>query len=75
LALTGQAKFALTEKVKFFGAAGFVNGAGLEINGGMEYQLIPDLMGVALYGARAFMDEDATDKDPYAMGATLKLEF
>ncbi|HHZ15586.1 MAG TPA: hypothetical protein GX398_05715 [Candidatus Cloacimonetes bacterium] len=75
LALTGQAKFALTEKVKFFGAAGFVNGAGFEINGGMEYQLIPDLMGVALYGARAFMDEDATDKDPYAMGATLKLEF
>lgn len=75
LALTGQAKFALTDEIKFFGAAGFVNGAGFEINGGMEYQLIPDLMGVALYGARAFMDEDATDKDPYALGATLKLEF
>lgn len=75
IGLTGQAKFALSEKIKFFGAAGFVNGAGIEVNGGMEYSVIPDVMGLVLYGARAFMDEDLANKDPYALGATLQVEF
>ncbi|HPV15144.1 MAG TPA: hypothetical protein PL126_05800, partial [Candidatus Cloacimonadota bacterium] len=75
LGLTGQVKFALSDQMKFFGAAGFVNGAGIEVNGGVEYKLIPDLLGVAAYGAYAIMDEDTNAEDPYAIGATLKVEF
>ena len=75
LGLTGQVKFAFSEKMKFFGAAGFVNGAGIEVNGGVEYKLIPDLLGVAAYGAYGIMDEDTNAENPYAIGATLKVEF
>ena len=75
LGLTGQAKYALTDEIKFFGAAGFVNGTGIEVNAGIEYQLIPDLLGIAGYSAFGIMDEDMNDENPYAVGATLKLEF
>ncbi len=75
LGFTGQAKYALSEKIKFFGAAGFVNGTGIEVNGGMEYQLVPDLLGVAAYGAYGIIDEDMNNKNAYALGTTIKIEF
>ena len=75
LSITAQAKYGINEQLKAFGAAGFVNKGGIEINGGVEYQLVPDFLGLALFGAYGIVDKDLSNKDAYAIGSTLKLEF
>lgn len=75
LSISAQAKYGINEQLKAFGAAGFINKGGIEINGGVEYQLVPDLLGLALYGAYGIVDKDLNNKDAYAIGSTLKLEF
>lgn len=75
LGVTAKARYEVKKGLNAFGAAGMVVGAGLEINGGLELQLVPDLLKLAFFGAYGIADEDYNSKNAYALGSTLKLEF
>jgi len=75
LGLTAQAKYEIKPGMKLFGAAGMVLNTGMEVNGGLEMCLVPDLLILAMYGAYGLLDDDVNDKDSYALGSTIKLTF
>jgi hypothetical protein len=70
-----QAKFEAMKGVKVFGAGGMVLDTGLELNGGLEVELVPNLLHLAAFAAYSIMDEDVSDQDNYALGTTIKLAF
>jgi hypothetical protein len=63
----------ISNKAKVFAAAGSVSELGTEINGGIEFQVIPDTMSLTGYGAYGMHDE--TDVNNYAFGTTLQINF
>jgi len=75
LGLTAQAKYEIKPGMKLFGAAGMVLNTGMEVNGGLEMCLVPDLLILAMYGAYGLLDDDVNDKDSYALGSTIKQTF
>lgn len=75
LGATLSGKYQMTEKLAPFGAFGFINKGGMELNGGLEYQIIPELLNIAAFGAYGIVDKDLNNKNAYAFGTTLKVEF
>lgn len=65
-------KAPISQKVKGFAALGLLNDIGMEINAGIEYEIIADLFHMAAYGAFGSHDNENTN---YLFGTTLKLEF
>lgn len=72
MSLVGKMRMPLQEKMNVFANAGFLTKTGFEVNAGLEYELIPDLLDLAAYGAFG-VHENKTKN--YAFGTTLKLEF
>ena len=55
-----------------FGAAGYLLDQGFEVNGGIEYKVIPNLFHVAGYGAVGMHENDTTN---FAFGTTINVPF
>lgn len=72
MSLVGGLKANISEKFRAFGNAGYLIDTGMELNAGVEYELIPDLFDIAGYGAFGIGDNDVNN---YAIGTTLKLKF
>jgi len=72
ISFVGDIKAPLSEKVSAFAAAGMLTDIGMELNAGIEYEIIPDLFNMAAYGAYGVHDDDTNN---YLLGTTLKLEF
>nr|MDK2850551.1 hypothetical protein [Candidatus Cloacimonadota bacterium] len=70
--IVGRLKAPINEKIKAFGAAGYLIDLGTELNVGLEYELIPDLSHVAAYFATGFHDNDTFN---YILGTSLQVEF
>lgn len=70
--MVGEIKVPFKYDMQFFGHAGYLIDTGMEVNAGLEYELIPDLFNMALYGAFGLNDDETKN---YAFGTTLKLEF
>ncbi len=62
----------ISEKVGAFAAAGYLIDLGMELNAGIEYELIPDLFHMSAYGAFGVHDNETNN---YLFGTSLKLEF
>lgn len=78
ISLVGHVKAPLNDKMKAFAAAGLLSDIGLEANAGIEYEIIPDLFHMALYGAVGLHNDDDTVYEEnlnYLFGTTLKVEF
>ncbi len=80
LSFVGQAGAPITEKLGFFGAAGYLLDEGFEINAGLEYDIIPDLMQLAGYAAFGWHEDigsgvKADRPANYVLGTTLYLAF
>jgi len=72
MSLVGNLKAPLNDKMSAFAAAGMLTDIGMEVNAGIEYEIIPDLFNMAVYGAFGSHDNDTSN---YLLGSTLKLEF
>jgi hypothetical protein len=72
MSLVGSIKAPLNDKIDAFAAAGILTDIGMEVNAGIEYEIIPDLFNMALYGAFGSHDNDTAN---YLFGSTLKVEF
>lgn len=68
----GQILFPMSEDLALFATMGYLVDLGMELNAGMEYELIPDLMGMAVYGAYGMHDDET---DNYVLGTSVKIEF
>lgn len=81
LSLVGNLSFPLCDKSKVFGAAGLVVDSGFEVNAGIEYQVIPDLMLLSGYGAYGIgadsgsENKSGSDANNYLFGTTLMVTF
>lgn len=80
LSIVGQIGAPITEKIGFFGAAGYLVDEGFEVNAGLEYDIIPDLMQLAGYAALGWHEEietgvKADGPTNYVLGTTLYLAF
>ncbi|MDD4310617.1 MAG: hypothetical protein PHO32_09570, partial [Candidatus Cloacimonetes bacterium] len=73
LSAVGKVRASMVEKTTFFAAAGLVLDHGFEVNGGLEYQVIEDIMSLAGYAALGLHDSDDTFN--YAVGTTLQINF
>ncbi len=72
ISIVGSLKAPLNEKMKLFAAGGLVVDEGIEVNAGLEYHIIPDLFGMAMYGAYGMHDNDTNN---YMLGSSLKVNF
>lgn len=72
LSIVGNVKAPLSEKMSAFGAAGYLLDQGFEVNGGIEYKVIPNLFHVAGYGAVGMHENDTTN---FAFGTTINVPF
>lgn len=72
ISAVGNIKAPLNDKMKAFAAGGLVVDEGIEINAGLEYNLIPDLFDMALFGAYGRHENDTNN---YMLGSTLKVNF
>jgi len=72
ISAVGQLKYGLTEDMKVFGAAGYLTDLGLEVNGGVEYQVIPEKMSVNGFGAFGLHDNETMD---LLFGASVEVVF
>jgi len=78
MSLVGNVKAPLNEQIKAFAAAGMLTDRGIEVNAGIEYELIPDLFHMAAYGAFGIHDDDNSvysENSNYLFGTTLKIQF
>ncbi len=73
ISVVGNVKYALSEKAKFFAAAGLLTDIGMEANLGLECKLIPDFLSGSCYAALGI--NDSSDQIDMAVGATIKAEF
>lgn len=68
----GQLKYSLSDEMAVFGAAGLLTDIGMEVNGGVEYQVIEDKMSVNGFGALGMHDNDQLDM---LLGASVEVNF
>jgi len=68
----GKVRAQVSEELALFGAFGYLMDLGMELNAGLEYELIPDLMKISGFGAFGLHDNDTKN---YAIGTTVKIEF
>jgi hypothetical protein len=61
------------EKMNLFAAAGMVQDHGTEINAGIHYQVVEDMMTLTGYGAYGM--HDTNDVNNYVLGTTLQINF
>jgi len=73
LSLVGKVKGDITRNVSAFGAAGIVIDNGFEINGGVEFKLIPNVLSLTGYAALGIGTDDGPTN--YAIGTTLKMNL
>ena len=73
LSLVGKVKGDITRNVSAFGAAGIVIDKGFEINGGVEFKLIPNVLSLTGYAALGIGTDDGPTN--YALGTTLKMNL
>lgn len=73
ISAVGKVRAPMGEKINLFAAAGMVQDLGLELNGGIEYQVIEDIMSLAGYAA--FGSHDTNDVTNYAVGTTLQINY
>jgi hypothetical protein len=71
LSLVGKVKGDITRNFSAFGAAGILIDKGFEINGGVEFKLIPDILSLTGYAALGIGTDDGPTN--YALGTTLKM--
>jgi len=71
LSLVGSVHAPLNNRISAFANAGLVLDHGFEVNGGMELQLIPDLLHLAGYAAAGFGEQSGPKN--YAIGTTIKI--
>lgn len=72
LSLVATVKAPLCQRAKLFAAAGMLVDIGMEVNAGIEYEIIPDLFNMAAYGAFGIHDNDTNN---YLFGITGKVNF
>ncbi|MDY0298718.1 MAG: hypothetical protein RBQ66_02685 [Candidatus Cloacimonadaceae bacterium] len=72
MSAVGKMCVPINENIGLFANLGYLTDIGMEMNAGMEYELIPDLLKMAAYGAYGVHDNDT---DNYALGTTMKIEF
>lgn len=72
LSLVAKAKAPLSNNLSAFGAAGYVLDHGFEVNGGVEYKLIPNVIHIIPYGAVGLHENDVKN---FALGTTLSVPF
>jgi len=72
VSIVGKAKYAVTDRLGVFGAAGLLTKTGIEGNAGVEYQVIPDIMSLNGFAALGINDNDRTD---LATGASVEVNF
>ncbi|MCK9557016.1 MAG: hypothetical protein PHO85_05560 [Candidatus Cloacimonetes bacterium] len=70
--IVGNVRAPVAEKIALFGALGYLTDIGMEFNAGMEYELIPDLLNMAAYGAYGIHDNETNN---YILGTTMAIEF
>lgn len=68
----GHVRYPFKEDMTMFAAAGYLVDTGLELNAGIEYEIIPDLLMLSGYGAFGMHDNETTN---YLLGTTVKVEF
>jgi len=73
LSLVGKVKGDITRNVSAFGAAGILIDKGFEVNGGVEFKLIPDVLSLTGYAAVGIGTNDGPTN--YALGTTLKMNL
>ncbi len=73
MSLVAKMKYALTPKAQFFAAAGLLTDTGMELNGGLRYQIIPEKFSAATYAA--FGSHDTPEQMDVALGGTLQVNF
>lgn len=73
LGTVGFANVKLSEKVKAFAAVGLVADTGYEVNGGLEFGLIPETLLLSAYGAYGKLETNSFGN--YLFGTTLKATF
>jgi hypothetical protein len=72
MSAVGSLRAPVSEKIALFGALGFLTDTGMEMNAGMEYELIPDLLNMAAYGAYGMHDDETNN---YILGTSMNIEF
>lgn len=70
LSAVGHIKAPVGQKMQAFAAAGTVLDTGIEVNAGLEYNVIPDVMCIAGYAAYGMHDNDTNN---YVIGSTVKV--
>jgi hypothetical protein len=73
LGLVGSAKVSPVNRLAVFAAGGTVLDTGWEVNGGIEWDLIPDNLQLAAYGA--YGKHQGHAEGSYLLGSTLKASF
>ncbi len=73
ISAVGSIRFPVTEKHTLFAAGGWLKDLGMELNGGIESQLVKDMLKLYLYGA--WGKNDDSDVNNYATGVSLQLNF
>ncbi len=72
LSLVGFAKAPVMDNLKVFAAGGLLLDTGFEVNAGVEYHVIPDIMTLSGYAAVGMHDNDTKN---YLVGTTLQIYF
>lgn len=72
ISAVGSIKAPIGKDMKAFAAGGLIVDHGIEINAGVEYGIIQDLMNLAIYGAYGMNDNDTNN---YMFGSTIKVNF
>ncbi len=80
LSLVGKVNTQIIPRLNFFGAAGYLLDAGMEINGGVEVDLIPELLQLSCFGAIGWHEGNeipskADGATNYVLGTTLEVKF
>ena len=73
ISAVGSIRFPVTDKHTLFAAGGWLKDLGMELNGGIESELVKDMLKLYLYGA--WGKNDDSDVNNYATGASLQLNF
>lgn len=69
----GDLKYELAPRMNLFGALGFVQDAGLELNAGLEVDLVPNTLKLVPFAAFGQGEDEGPTN--YVLGTTLKAEF